>query len=246
MQEHNNVENEIVEIIKGSPLDERTEEILIESLDLLFQYIPVIKGIYNNWRLRKIKIGIKELKKRVSDIENPNTDKFKNLFICAFENISKEKQDEKIKYIVNVIVNGSNEEGKSIDKSLIYLSLLEGLTNVELRVIGKFYNDPYFDVNKNLNVSELEEMDISEDMYNLALIHLKALGLLDNDSMKKLENYAKEITEYTQKGISEKYDYEGMGGKILLKPKYMGNYNFYLTDAGKTFVEFVLKGNDGV
>ncbi|RIN66410.1 hypothetical protein BU018_08405, partial [Staphylococcus simulans] len=131
MQEHNNVENEIVEIIKGSPLDERTEEILIESLDLLFQYIPVIKGIYNNWRLRKIKIGIKELKKRVSDIENPNTDKFKNLFICAFENISKEKQDEKIKYIVNVIVNGSNEEGKSIDKSLIYLSLLEGLTNVE-------------------------------------------------------------------------------------------------------------------
>ncbi|PTJ37179.1 hypothetical protein BU021_12710 [Staphylococcus simulans] len=59
MQEHNNVENEIVEIIKGSPLDERTEEILIESLDLLFQYIPVIKGIYNNWRLRKIKIGIK-------------------------------------------------------------------------------------------------------------------------------------------------------------------------------------------
>ncbi|WP_057510569.1 hypothetical protein [Staphylococcus simulans] len=246
MQEHNNVENEIVEIIKGSPLDERTEEILIEALDLLFQYIPVIKGIYNNWRIRKIKIGIKELKKRVGDIENPNTDKFKNLFLSAFENISREKQDEKIKYIINVVVNGANEKGNGIDKSLIYLSLLEELTYVELTVLGKFYNEPNFDVNMNFNENKLEEIDVSENMYNLALIHLKSLGLLEDNKMKGLENFAKEIIEYTQKGISGKYDYEGMGGKILLKPKYMGNYNFYLTDAGKTFVEFVLKANDGV
>ena len=238
-EEKDNIQNELIEIVDKLPIDDYTADFLEDTLNLIIEFTPVLKGALNFYRNRKIKKALKILKEKISQIENPNSDKFRELFISGFENVVNEKQEEKIEYIINIIVNGTNDSMTSIDKSLIYLSLLERLTFMEIDVLTSFYQKPDFNKRIQKNPDKLDELNITQDMYRLITINLQSLGLIKDTSMNDIRSFAQEIIEYTKYLNRGKYNYHGISR--LYKPKIIEQPTVFLSVTGKEFIDFIIK-----
>lgn len=141
----------------------RTEKMLCNAIDQIKEDISKIKD--------KLSQMSKEEKNFITDKVIP----------IALESISKELQEEKVKFIVNGIKNVINNKITDEDIIIAYYDILNDLRMVDIKILINLYNESkkeikICDVEKNIDITNLYEAvetHIVRKLENFCLITVK-------------------------------------------------------------------------
>ncbi len=121
-----------------------------------------------NMKLNRIEVDIRSIKdknkKEISLI-------FEKLSELAMKDIKENKRTKFVNYFVKVILDAMANE-LSYDKVELYLQLLETMTDLEFKILGKIY------IENEINSSEIEIKDVNSLVVLGTLDILKNRGLL--------------------------------------------------------------------
>ncbi|RIO78866.1 hypothetical protein, partial [Staphylococcus gallinarum] len=133
-----NLADEAKEKLKTEALDTGGEIMANIALDTVAGFAPImgnaISGYMKSKALKNQSLYIKELYKRLDILEQANntddeeySEKIDDLYILGSETSAKAKQEEKIKYISNGVLN-TIKHNFLYDISILYFSILDRLT----------------------------------------------------------------------------------------------------------------------
>lgn len=189
-----NLADEAKEELKTEALGSGGEIMANIALDTVAGFVPVmgnaISGYMKTKAIKNQTLYIKELYKRVDILEQANdiddeeyNRKIDDLYILGSETSAKAKQEEKIKYISNGVLN-TIKHNFSYDISILYFSILDRLTILEIEIL-KQYSIPYYEREDMWVKNIIEDFNITDTGYEAAKSNLLRNGLLQN----KTENY---------------------------------------------------------
>lgn len=172
-----NIAEQAKEELKTDALGMGGEMMANIALDTLAGFVPVvgnaISGYMRNKAIKNQCLYIKELHKRLDILAQANdTDdeeyskKIDDLYILGSETSVKAKQDEKIKYISNGVLN-SIKHDFSYDISILYFSVLDRLTILEIEILNQ-YSIPYYERENMWGRKIIDDFNITDTGYEAA------------------------------------------------------------------------------
>lgn len=214
-----NLADEAKEKLKTEALDTGGEIMANIALDTVAGFVPImgnaISGYMKSKALKNQSLYIKELYKRLDILEQANntddeeySEKIDDLYILGSETSAKAKQEEKIKYISNGVLN-TIKHNFSYDISILYFSILDRLTILEIEIL-KQYSIPYYERENMWWKKIIDDFNITDTGYEAARNNLLRNGLLQNKTENYLQHDIDELIdsmEKAQKDIISIADY---------------------------------------
>ncbi|WP_218696853.1 hypothetical protein [Mammaliicoccus sciuri] len=208
-----NLADEVKEELKTDALNTGSELLADITIDTAASLIPYMGNAIVNYRkgktIRNQAMYLNELAKRVEILEAANKnnnqdykDKVDEIFIMGSESAASTKQTEKIEYISNGVLN-SIKNDFSYDISILYFSILDRLTILEIEIL-KQYSLPYYEREVGWNQKIIEKFKITDPGYNAARNNLLKNGLLESKTENFIQHDIDEILtsiETAQKDI---------------------------------------------
>lgn len=199
-----NLANQAKESMKTEALSAGGEMMADIAIDSVAGFIPVIGNAISGYRKNKainnLNVFIQELHKRVSILEEANKsenkdyqEKIDDFYVIGSDITVKTTQEEKIKYIANGVLN-SIKNDFSYDISILYFSVLERMTILELEILKK-YNQFIFDRGEDWVSEIIESFNINMPGFKAAKSNLIRAGLLQNKTESYLQHDIDEITD---------------------------------------------------
>lgn len=229
------------EMLKGTALEFATEFIGAIS--------PRIGGIMiaykqkrweHNWEIyiKEIIAKQEEINIRLDKLEKEQLRKFKRkIFPIVSDYVSNEKQEEKIKFIVNGFLNLAKQPDLREDIIIMYYDTLEQINLLDIRVLKSYVEKHYpGDSSGEALMDIMEDCNIDAGQMNLIREKLARLGLIESRNDADIDNNIREISEYLQ--AVEK----GKKRKLKLK-KISKNESYRATLYGRRFIEFFMKNS---
>lgn len=191
------------EVIKGTALEAATGIVGAVS--------PRIGGIMiaykqkrweSNWEkyIAEIVRRQEEINERLKNIEKENIDKFKkDIFPIVSDYVLDEKQEEKIKYIVNGFVNLASGKNLQDDVVIMYYDTLEQINLLDIRVLKCYVQNRLIgDSAGETLIDIMEKCDIDTGQMNLIREKLVRLGLLESRNEADMDKNVHAIGQYLQ------------------------------------------------
>ncbi|PTL18622.1 hypothetical protein BUZ08_00260 [Staphylococcus gallinarum] len=214
-----NLADEAKEKLKTEALDTGGEIMANIALDTVAGFAPImgnaISGYMKSKALKNQSLYIKELYKRLDILEQANntddeeySEKIDDLYILGSETSAKAKQEEKIKYISNGVLN-TIKHNFLYDISILYFSILDRLTILEIEIL-KQYSIPYYERENMWWKKIIDDFNITDTGYEAARNNLLRNGLLQNKTENYLQHDIDELIdsmEKAQKDIISIADY---------------------------------------
>jgi hypothetical protein len=174
-----------------------------------------------------------ELNERLSAVENRQS--FIESFELIWDYIIDEPQEQKIKYMINGLVNLASHEQIKEDFVLFYYDTLRDLRLVDIDVLNLYYLS-YSPVHSRVfNYHDiLEKFDIDYNQYNAVREKLVRMGLLKTkhtDDLDKLYKNVLTIQEYL----------DGKSKKLNRLERLSKSDGYSISSFGRNFVEFFLE-----
>lgn len=199
-----NLADQAKESMKTEALSAGGEMMADIAIDSVAGFIPVIGNAISGYRKNKainnLNVFIQELHKRVSILEEANKsenkdyqEKIDDFYVIGSDITVKTTQEEKIKYIANGVLN-SIKNDFSYDISILYFSVLERMTILELEILKK-YNQFIFDRGEDWVNEIIESFNINMPGFKAAKSNLIRAGLLQNKTESYLQHDIDEITD---------------------------------------------------
>lgn len=228
-----NLADEAKEELKTETLSIGGEIMANTALDAVASLVPImgnaISGHMKNKAIKNQSIYIQELFKRLDILEKANntndeeySEKIDDLYILGSETSAKAKQEEKIKYISNGVLN-SIKHNFSYDISILYFSILDRITILEIEIL-KQYSIPDYEREEMWARKIIHNFNITDTGYKAAKNNLLRNGLLQSKTENYLQHDIDEIIESmekAQKDIISIADYlKNNNSKKRLKVSY--------------------------
>lgn len=173
---------------------------------------------------------------RLNKLENAEKEKFKSeIFPLVSDFVQNTKQEEKISFIVNGLMNlAENYSGKD-DIVLMYYETLDQLSLVDIRML-KLYSFSYVDEEKNDDIYRLmREHEIDDSQASLIREKLERLGLLQNRNEEYMNENLSNITSYIEDLSKGKKN-----PKLKTLKKITRGERYKITPYGNRFLKFFL------
>lgn len=204
----NKAAEETKENLKTEALDTGGEIVADIAIDTAAGFIPVmgnaISGYRRNKAIKNQRLYIQELSKRLDILEKANniqdeehSEKVDDLYILGSETSAKAKQEEKVKYISNGVLNAIKHDF-SYDISILYFSILDRLTILEIEIL-KQYSLPYYEREDMWVKNIIDDFNITDEGYIAARKNLLRNGLLQNKTENYLQHDIDELLESMEK-----------------------------------------------
>ncbi|WP_436959421.1 hypothetical protein [Staphylococcus xylosus] len=192
-----NLADQAKEELKTETLSTGGELVTDIAIDTFAGMVPVIGHTISGYRKTKAiknqSIFINELCKRIDILEEANNkndkeyhEKIDELYILGSETSNLAKQQEKIKYISNGVLNAIKYDF-SYDISILYFSILDRMTILEIEIL-KQYNIPYFEREELWGQKIIKDFNITEAGYDAAKSNLLRNGLLQSKTESYLQH----------------------------------------------------------
>ncbi|MDW4041412.1 hypothetical protein QI289_00255 [Staphylococcus saprophyticus] len=199
-----NLADQAKEVLKTETLSTGGELVTDIAIDTFAGMVPFIGHTISGYRKTKaIKnqtIFINELCKRIDILEEANNKKDKeyhekidDLYLLGSETSNLAKQQEKIKYISNGVLNAIKHDF-SYDMSILYFSILDRMTILEIEIL-KQYNIPFFEREELWAQKIIKNFNITEAGYDAAKSNLLRNGLLQNKTEHYLQHDIDELLD---------------------------------------------------
>ncbi|MEB6816930.1 hypothetical protein M1259_11750 [Staphylococcus aureus] len=243
----------------GEEIAEFVSDVVIgTAFDAGFSFLPVIgKPILEyrkNKAIKNIHHFLKLLSERIHILENANNyydkEKLERIITIATDKVANELQEEKIKHIANGLLN-SIEHNFSYDISILYFSILDRITLLEIEIL-KNYAMPFDERVEFFGRVIQEKFNVTDEGYFAAKNNLLRNGLLDNKTERYLQHDIDKILEAIQdmqEDISKITKYVNSNSKSKLKTK--GNKKIWnktkdsvqITKLGRNFIDYFINEN---
>ncbi len=178
-----------------------------------------------------------ELNKRLSELEGNLQDNFKSKYFgYVFDYALGELQEDKIKYLVNGLINLSEHEKITEDFVLTYYDTLQSLRLVDLAVLKMYYDITYG--NDKRDYEEIcKEFGIEYDNYEAVREKLVRFGVMTTQRDKEVDSLYKNVLEIQK--FLENIN-KGKAKKLSRFKKITKNDRYRISRFGMDFVEFFL------
>ncbi|PTJ14063.1 hypothetical protein [Staphylococcus simulans] len=223
------------------------------ALDAFASLLPImggtISGHIKNKAIKNQSIYIKELSKRVDILEKANdtdnqeyNEKIDDLYILGSETSARTKQEEKIKYISNGVLN-TIKHNFSYDISILYFSILDRMTILEIEIL-KQYSIPYNERKEMWGRKIIDDFNITDAGYKAAKNNLLRNGLLQNKTENYLQHDIDEIMESMEKAQKDIISIADYLKSSKSKKRLRVSYNKKTKNKTKDSVSISELGND--
>lgn len=179
-----------------------------------------------------------ELEKKLNQLSEEQLKVFKDKYFgLVLDYVAENKQEEKIKYIVNGFINIATMDNIKEDVMLIYYDILDELNVLDIMVFRTYdyfnRDDGYYDI--------LQKTGITHEQFKLIENKLERLGLIETKGQSQYEEMFENV-----KNIGEYLLNIQKGKKVNLKFKKpaVGSIKSYkLTQLGRNFINFFMEDN---
>ncbi|GEP85345.1 Uncharacterised protein [Staphylococcus piscifermentans] len=187
-------------------------DVTVDSITGLIPYIgPQILNFKARQAITNQKIFMEEIKKRLNILEKAVEEggeeyqqKIDNIFLIGSDATNRCMQEDKIKYIANGVLN-SIDNDYSFDMSILYFSILDKITILEIEILNNL-KIPYYERKENYKSEIIKKFNITEEGYTAAKYNLIKVGLLEsrteNYIQHDIDNILKSLLD-AQKDINE-------------------------------------------
>lgn len=185
---------ETKEYLGTEAMEKGTQLIADVTVDSITGMIPYIGPQISSFRARQAisnqKIFFKEIAKRLDILEKAigkggeeYQQKIDNIYLIGSDATNRCIQEDKIRYIAKGVLN-SIDNDYSFDMSILYFSILDKVTILEIEIL-KNLNVPYYERRENYKSKIIKNFNITEEGYTAAKYNLIKVGLLES----RTENY---------------------------------------------------------
>ena len=230
----------ITELLEGTVLESVTE--------IMGAVSPRIGGLMvaykqkrweRNWEtyIAEIVQRQQEINDRLQKLEQKKVENFKNkVFPIVSDYVPNEKQEEKIKYIVNGFVNLASGINFQEDVIIMYYDTLEQMSLLDIRILKCYVQNNYIgDPSGESVISVMQECGIDFAQIGLIKEKLTRLGLLESRNDTDMDNNIREMSSYMEAITKGK-----KAPKIKLK-KINKSESYRATSYGRKVIKFFLE-----
>lgn len=181
---------------------------------------------------------VRFLEDRLRNLTEEQYKNFKdNYFGLVSDYVFEEVQQEKIKYLVNGLINIAEIPNVNEDFVLTYYDVLKELRVRDIGVLKFYYESQSTILERENYIDVLEELEIEYEQYNAIREKLLRLGMFTTKRDKKIDGLYKNILN-----MQDFLENVSKGKKTKLKrfEKIDKRDSFELSKFGKTFVDFFI------
>lgn len=212
---------------------------------LFGQFVPGLTTIYFSLKQKRFEKNMKrfqeEVKAREAEIkekleEKISKEEFEKIVEIILDYVGIESQEDKIKFIVNGLVNLAGHEEAKEDFVLLFYDTLRDMRLVDIAVLRFYYDlDTSLDQgNRKSFLNLIEELGITEQQYDAIKEKLSRMGLLQTKRDKEMDRLYQNVME-----IESYLEKLSKGKKARLSTKKLPKVNSYsITKFGRDFVRF--------
>jgi hypothetical protein len=223
-----------------------TGELVAESV--LSQFLPGATTMIFSYKqkrfeqniekyLEEMKTREEEMNKRISQLEDTQRQEFMDRhFGIITDYVIDEPQREKIRYIVNGMVNLLSHESINEDFVLTYYDTLRDLRLVDIGVL-RFYYDFSMGYGRRIYQDVLDEFQIEYEQYDAVREKLARIGLLETKRDREVEKLYKNV-EALGKYIQ---DLSKNKSSRLSLDRLSKNDGYHMSKFGRNFLEFFVE-----
>lgn len=235
--EKKEVVKDIIDVVEEPLISSLTSFIFDGAASVAGTVVPGVSGLvfaYKQKRSEKMMLKfINQIKDRISDIEEKllkltpdNINLLKEKYYgLILDYVVDNKQEEKIKYIVNGFETTISEKLINEDIMLVYYDTLNKINLIDLKILILYSN--------NFSIDEIRErMDVDYEEIQIIMEKLIREGLIKREVSEELEK----LTERALYG-SGNFEYNNPIRRVL-EECTRGRGGYILTSHGKKFLEY--------